>query len=253
MRRIAFVLIFSASLFGADRAAVERYAASGQRLIPHYAAGGDWFTTVRIANPDTVVQRFRLNSFDAQGTAQQLLYNGAAKASLDGTVPAVGVVDIVLTASDGLKTGMLTLDFPDNPYMKLPVTVFYRTVPPYDTEGAVTWDGSDTLASPFIQFDNTAGTSTGMAVADLSPVPQGANTRIEVSCFDQYGNALGSFTALTAGAQQTHFDLASKLNSTGGNKGICKFRYFSDSGSSVQTDLVPLSLQFKGVNFLPLK
>ena len=254
MSRIIPVLLLLPCLMpAADRQTAELYATSGQRLIPHYAAGGAWTTRVRVTNPTPVLQRFRLASFDTAGNPQTLLYSGASANQTEKDVPAHGVVDVVLTSSEGLKTGMLTLDFLLDPRLKLPVTVFFRTTDPYNTEGAVSWESSAQLLTSFVQFDNTSGGQTGIAVADVTPVPSGVGARVEMDCFNEFGTNVGFMQVLAAGKQQNAFDLGSNLAGTVGVKGLCVFTYTSNSTVPSEWSLSVLSLQFKGVNFLPLK
>ncbi len=64
---------------------------------------------------------------------------------------------------------------------------------------------------------------------------------------------IGSFVGLAGGEQQAAFDLGEKLPASRGAKGLCKFTYKSDYSTWPDELLSVLSLQFKGVNFLPLK
>lgn len=249
-----FVLITASVVSAADLDTAARYASAGQRLIPHYAAGGAWTTRVRVVNPTTVAQRFRLNAYNTQGNPQTLRFNGSGGASFEGTISPLGLSDVTLTSSDGqLKTGMMTLDFIDDPRLKLPTTVFFRTSSPYNTEGAVSWDSSSGLTSTYIQYDNTGSTTTGIALADLAPVTGLGNPRVEMTCYTEGGSQIGTITALPNGSQQAAFDLATRLNGTRGNRGICTFTFRTDAFAPVDWSVAALALQFEGVNFLPLK
>ncbi len=257
MSRALFSLLLLATAVvpvgAADPATVQGMATVGQRLIPHYGAGGFWTTRVRVMNPTPSPQTYRLSSYNTDGAAQTLLYDGTNATQKQATIPAFGVSDTVLYSNDGLKTGLMSVEFLSDPRLKLPVTMFMRVVEPYNTEGAVSWDSAAGLLSSFVQFDNTSGGQTGVAVADLTPLPATGNPRVEMNCFSDAGGQLGTVTALTAGKQQNAFDLGTVMGATAGFKGLCTFKYMADGVTPQDWMLSVLALQFKGVNFLPLK
>lgn len=257
MSRALFSLLLLATAVvpasAADKATADRLAAVGQRLIPHYGAGGFWTTRVRVMNPTPTEQRYRLSSFNTDGAAQVLLYDNVSATQKEAAIPAFGLSDTVLYSNDGLKTGLLSVEFLSDARLKLPVTMFMRVVEPYNTEGAVSWDGAAGLLSSFVQFDNTAGGQTGIAVADLSPLATVGNPKVEMNCFSDAGGQLGTMTGLTAGKQQNSYDLGTVMPGTVGFKGLCTFKYMADGVTPQDWMLSVLALQFKGVNFLPLK
>lgn len=250
---LALVLLAASVLPAADLPTAARFADAGQRLVPHYAAGGAWTTRVRVANPLPSVQRYRLSAYNPQGNTQTLRFNDTSAAQFEADIPAFGVSDVTLTSTEGLKTGFLSVFFLTDTRVRLPVTVFFRTTDPYNTEGAVSWDSKEDIQSQFIPYDNTSGSQTGIAVADVMPLGGSSSARVDMDCYDQFGNSIGSAPALTVGAQQASFDLGDRLNASRGNKGVCTFTLRDGSAAPQPWALTGLSLQFKGVNFLPLK
>ncbi|MBI5086425.1 MAG: hypothetical protein HZB13_17755 [Acidobacteria bacterium] len=248
-RILVCVALLSSAVFGVDRETGKRQAADAQRIIPHFAAGNEWTTTVRLINFENASAIFKLSVFDSKGNLTSVQINGSTASSYTATIPPRGLLDVVLTSSSGLKTGMLGIDFMGD--IRLPFTVFFKTTA--QMEGAVSYEEYPDQWLEFVQFDNTNGASTGIALADLRPLSTGYGARIEVTCYDHLGSELGTFAGLGGGEQQAAFDLGSKLSATRGAKGLCTFAYRSDYSSITEWDMAVLSLQFKGANFLPLK
>jgi hypothetical protein len=168
--------------------------ATGAGLLPHIAAGNGWQTTFVLVNPSGSAVAAQLVFFDNFGNTLPLpvtiLETGSSltTASVSATIPANGSFWIQTTGSvaSALLTGSAQLNAGVSGF------AIYRYNPngqeavvPLETRNAATY---------LIPFDNTNGTTTGIALSLAATQSSGTPFGVPVLVRDDSGNQVAAAT-----------------------------------------------------------
>jgi len=190
----------------------------GNGIISHLAVGGGWSTVVEIVNTNASPAPAQVSFFKSDGTpfVIPLIPADSSGGSVwNGTVPAHGRVVLLSTGldSDPVQIGSAQLSSGTG----LSGFVRYRYAPA-DQELIAPLE-SRQASSYFISFDNTSGSTTGVAVANASASP----ADIPVTIYDELGNILSSAILRLPSTGQTAFVLPDRYASTGEQRGTIQF------------------------------
>lgn len=192
-------------------------------LFAHLAAGGGWQTTFVLVNTGSTTAQASLAFFDKNGVALSLpltvLETGtqSLSATYSQSIPPNASVWVQASAPLGSAESEGSAQLTTNGNVG-GFEIFRYT--PNGQEAVVPLE-SRNASGYFIAFDNTLGTTTGIAVGAISAL---AN-EIPVTLRDDQGNQLGfggAFVLLPANGH-TSFQLATQFPQTAGFRGTMEF------------------------------
>ena len=218
--------------------------AGGLGLFPHLASGGGWQTTFVLVNTGTSTAQTQLSFYDNNGSPLTLpvtlTQTGATStaSSVTQNIPAFSSVWIqggpagaqLLTGSAQLNTGGNVSGY-----------AIYRYIP-NGQEAAAPLESRNAPAY-VIQFDNTSGTTTGIAISAASA----QNVFVPVTVRDDTGTQIATSTMLLSANGHASFTLASQSQGfpiTGNIRGTVEFGTPVGAKLSVLGIRTPPSLTF---------
>jgi len=198
-------------------------------VLGHIAAGGTWTTKVYLTNISSSAVALNLVLHDDNGNPLTLPMNvtqqGSAQLINSQTLSAVMNPNTSIVIDTGallanLATGWIDVLSSGTPGSLAGFAVF-RTA-----SGTSASEGTTQLQTTFeskmdLQFDNTGGFNTSVAVANLSPSP----VNVTATVFDIGGNQIGTYTLPQplAGYGHTAFVMPSQFAVTANQQGIVQF------------------------------
>jgi len=201
---------------------------NGGGSIAHVASGGGWQTTFTIANTGTVASQAELSFFDNNGNLLALPLTGVqsgavvTKSRLTETIAPGATLVISTQASTALiGSAQLTSSGAVSGYAVFRYNpTGQEAVVPLETRNASAY---------VLAFDNTNGTSTGVALANSSV----QSVKVRALLRDSSGASLGTETINIPPHGHTSFELASSYASAAGKQGTVEFDVPGGGGISV--------------------
>ncbi len=210
-------------------------------LMAHFAAGAGWQTTFALVNTGTATASATLNFFADDGGAMTVplttLDAGAATNTstlVQTLAPGAAVWLQSATASNALLTGSTQLTATGN----VSGYAIFRYNP--NGQEAVVPIESRAARSYVIAFDNTGGTTTGVAINTMSSQPVG----VPVLLRDDLGNFLASRTIQLNANGHTSFTLAQQFPTASGIRGTVEVAAPVGAEVSVLGIRSPVALTF---------
>jgi hypothetical protein len=143
---------------------------SGTQVIPHFAAGGGWTTSVLLVNPTGVDQTGSLQALDALGGAQTVVIDGATGGSAAYTVKANSSRKIVVTGAAGLVYGPIRVVPTSGGPAPVPLVVFSFKDGPITVSEAGVPVTMGTAFRMYTQVTTGSQITTGIAISNATDV-----------------------------------------------------------------------------------
>jgi hypothetical protein len=209
--------------------------------IAHLASGGGWETTFVLVNLSTTTQHPILQFLDDNGNPLSLPLSSPEDASIQGAPSSVSPVIapnasiwIQSSGSSSLLTGSARLTTPGN----VGGFVIFRYA---NGQEAVVPIESRNAGAYLLAFDNTAGTTTGVAISAVSPLP----VLVNVVFRNAAGAQIGPVGAIPLGPNgHSSFSLAFQYPSTANIRGTAEFQTPAGAQISVVGVRSPSTLTF---------
>ena len=206
----AFVFLVD---FGSNRALyVATLAGNGLApagSIPHLAVGGGWSSTITLVNTGTTQAQAHLDFFGDNGSALSLPTGSQAATSVDQAIGAGASLILPLQSTQALVEGwsqLLSSGGVSGMATFLDGSSGQQLATPVETRNA---------ASYIVPFDDTTGSWSGLAVANVSASAAG----VPVVIRDDAGASLGSDTIQLAARGHTAFMLTDRYAAAAGRRG----------------------------------
>lgn len=153
------------------------------RQIPHIAAGDVWKTKIRLVNTSAAASVSEIRFYNAAGQAENFAVNGFLTNYLPGvSIPARGVVDLMLDNPTGLKVGTATVKplVGDVPGINV---VYQNSSPAFESAVEIKQPNRSSMT---IVFNNEGRNSTGIAISNALNF----NQELSFEFFDEQGKSL---------------------------------------------------------------
>jgi hypothetical protein len=230
----------SARCFGLCRAAPagpEGLPRSG--VLSHIAAGGSWTTVITLINSSSAPVPVAVALHNDDGSALSVPLMVTSKGATQSLLASSVTATIDPNATLVISTGQLSSPVVGwaNVSSSVPISGYaiFRTNSASGpaSEGTVPLQ-SDFRSAILLPYDNSAGFSAGIAIANVSA--ESAN--ITATVWDDTGNRLGTHVLTLVRNGHTSFVLPNQIPSTAGKRGILRL----EGGSA--TALAGLGLRF---------
>jgi hypothetical protein len=216
MKRLALLVVFALSAFGAVRPQISSSTAIGDQVITHLADGGGWLTTIVLVNLSNAPASFDISFFDDTGApyAFPFVENGNVSALTGQQIPAGGRWTINTVGSAG---GYTTTGWADitNATGNIGGYAIFQYGNQMATVPIESWNGSRLI----LPFQDGNGIAMGVALVNPCTGP----SDVTVTFRDNYGSLIFADSFPMTPGQHTSFVVRQRWPALAGRVGTALY------------------------------
>lgn len=198
-------------------------------VLSQIASGGGWKTSITLVNPSAFPVNIKVNLLGNDGAPLALPFTGITEPAsvIERTIDARGTL-LFETASNSSSTATGWADIFSSGEVTGYAIFKQQNHDGIVSEGTVPLERSPTQ-SFVLPFDNTAGFTTGVALATTS---EANSNSVTATIRDEQGASIGNYSLILSGRGHNSFALSDQFGVTTGKRGSVEFRLTSGTGIS---------------------